>query len=226
MRSLLIIPMLCLSFLSYAGDIPMRISDTVTVAAPVSPDVMTSSVSASNTSIGFKSVAVQMEKITSVVKAHSDACTFSSYSITPKYRYESGKKISEGYQGSIYIPCRFTDMRMFESFLNDMESVVSSDPAYEMSLSPVVWNISDELSKSVKTSLKNKALGVISKKADQYSRTSDRQCFVSTVSFDGPAAPEFDTPMARASSFKLEVSQPDKKGSDITVSAAYSLVCK
>jgi len=218
---------LALSFTAFAGDIPIKINDTLTLRKDVTPDKMVASISVTNKSETYKASAVQMEKIAAIVKAHADTCTFNSYYVSPQYTYVDKKRVTTGYQGSMSIPCEFTDMKEYDAILNDIESVTSSGKGFEMSQSRVRWSVSTEKLRAEKSALKDNLIAAIKAKADTYSEATDKKCMLNIVTFQGASndVPIEFAPITRSAN-ALKTTAPDQSNEEIRVSANFTLVCR
>jgi hypothetical protein len=103
--------------------------------------------------------------------------------------------------------------------------VTSSDKSFTLSQSPVFWVADEQKSSALHQSLKFNVLQISSDLAEQYSKTVSKSCSVSSVSFTDTGMPYFDqAPMVRSAS--LEVSAPDQREKELSVSAEVLFICK
>jgi hypothetical protein len=86
--------LLLLPLTLHASDVPLKITDRIKAQAVLTPDLMSASLSVSYSSSEFSKASAQMEKIASILKAHSDTCDYNSYSVSPVYTYDNREKNS------------------------------------------------------------------------------------------------------------------------------------
>ena len=226
MRFPVIVLLMFTAFQAFAADIPARINDTVTLSQAVTPDIMKSELNITYLAAGFREASAGIEKMASVIRANPDTCSFDSYMISPKYSYENNKRMLEGYQASLSSPCSFDDIIEFDAVLNAVSSVISKNKAYQISVSPVMWTVSEKLSSQVTDRLKTELLGAVDAKSKLYAETMSRRCSTSVVTYAGASVPP-EMPLARfAAAENFKSTPPDRNSKDISVSADFTLVCK
>jgi uncharacterized protein YggE len=205
----------------FAGEIPVKINDSITVSRSVVPDTMESTVTVYAKTETFEQASALMEQTASVVKAHSPITTYNSYNVSPMYKYDNNQRILTGFSGQMRIPALFSDMPLYNAFLSDLNQL----SGVTLSMSGIVWTVSKETIKSVKAELKNSIVKQIYSLLPTYTGLTDMRCSVSVISFDGASIP-VTSPVLMRSSAKLEMSAPDANQQDISVSATYKLICK
>ncbi|XOB65997.1 SIMPL domain-containing protein [Deferribacteres bacterium DY0037] len=213
---------------TFAGDMPLRINDTLTVTDSVAPDTMVSTITVSATSETFATAIAKMEQIASVVKNYSEICTFNSYRVTPKYRYQDSVRHDDGFSGYIYVPCEFNNMKPYNKLLNDINSVAENDNTFDISMSPVNWTVSKSIIDAARQGLKNELITQIGAVATAYSRSTKKNCEPSAITFSGASdnMPFEMAPVMRSAKASFDTSSPDKKNSETSVSAEFMLICK
>ena len=188
---------------------------------------MASSISVSYIYKTFSTVSAQMEKVSTVVKNHSDICDFKSYSITPKYSYQNNSKTLEGYQGHITFPCSFKETSQYDSVINDLNSFTKSNKLFKLTLSPIYWTLDKQTRAEVSDSLKHNIIGSTATIATAYSKSSSKDCNVRLIDFVQSSSAVYDNSPKLARSFSAEISTsaPDKDMFDIVVNATIKIIC-
>jgi len=218
MRLLFIVMFSLLSSSIYAQE--FTITDSAYLSDSILPDTMKSSISLSFKGSDFRSVSARMEEASSVLKS-TDICSYKSYSVTPRYSYSGNTRRLDGYIGHLNSPCIFKDISRFEKAVASLSSLLG----FDMSTSPIHWTVSSRTADSVKTSLKHKLIKLIADSAQSYSRSTKMECTLKSVAFNTPYIPVRDS-YASMSAKSMEISAPDRDTQDISVTAAYTLICR
>lgn len=218
------------SVFSFAAEIPVRINDTAEVTWSVLPDTMNSNVSMKYSSDSFKSATDAMEKAAVIAKTQSD-CTYRSYSVSPRYIYDDKKRVLDSYQGSISFSCSFTDIKTFDSVLNDVNSLAESDKRYELSVGSVYWSVSDEKMTKAKKDIRADVISEVYDMAKTFSSATNKICMANEITFEGasrPAAVFLESAVApRSMNAKaFDTTAPEREEVDVSVRADFSLICK
>jgi len=227
MRFFIVLLMVFTVHMSIAAEIPTRINDKATASKSVSPDVMKSNLTITYTVEDFKTASIGIEKIATIINAHSSTCSFSSYQISPKYSYSNNTRNLEGYSAKIMSPCSFSNISEFDKVLNDLDSVTAANKSYVTSISPVQWTVSENVKDEIHAELKIKVLSEIDIKRVTYGEALSRKCYTTYVTYRGATPPPNGTPMlARSSAESFQSTPPDKNNEDISISADFTLLCK
>lgn len=230
MKKLLVIAVILLFCSAYARvklKDPMVITDTLTVTSQVAPDMMTSGMSVLYRTDKGETASQAMEKTAAAVKLHKDICTFSGYTVNPIYRYAEGSQMLDGYSGLLDFSCAFNDIKRYESVVNDIYAMTSSDTSYNVSARAVRWTASEALLSAKRTELKTLALKNVFRSAQNYSKATGHYCVVKDVTLDySENIPVFKEMTAKSLKAALAVSEPDKTGHTVSVQAKFSIACK
>ena len=207
---------------------PLVITDSVTVSAKIAPDKMTSGLTVQYKDSDPSSVSVALEKAATIVKAHKDICTFDGYRVSPEYSYKDGKQNMEGYSGFLDFNCTFKDIKKFESVYNDVFALNANNTKYIISSDQVKWIVSPELYNAKKISLKSDAIKEAMNTVRNYSRTAGKVCYLKDIAIDfNDYIPSYrESKMLRATAAPLNVSEPDKVESSVSVTAKFSAACR
>jgi hypothetical protein len=221
MRYILALMLLFTGLNAYAGQ-PVNINDTLTVTADITPDTMTSYVTVSTLADSFSDVAAKMERASKIIKNNSEICSFNSYRISPRYTYDNGKRMDDGFEGYLSSPCSFTEIDSYNDLLNDLDSLSAE---LSVSVSPISWTTNPDRMDAMQTQLKMDLIKEIYSILPAYSGATQKQCSLASVDYTGSTGNVY-APVVMRSEAKINMSAPDRSDKTVSVSANISLLCK
>jgi len=218
----LVFSLVVLTSVAFAGDIPIKVNDSISVSKSVVPDTMSAGISATASTKTFADAVAQMERVASVIKNH-EICSYNSYNVAPMYHYNDSKRVKDGFSGSISTQCKFTDVHLYNAVVRDANAIANK--SLTLSISPIRWILTPETVLDVKNSLKSDLISQIENTASAFSAATKKNCMLSVVTFAG-ANNYYESPAPMRTAAKLNVSAPDKNSRSISVDAEYTLICK
>lgn len=227
MRLFLVMYLFVFGSLAFAApkmDAPMQVIDTITLTSKVKPDIMSSGMSVSFRSADALPVTNAMERISAVVKAHSDVCSFSGYQISPAYKYVSGNAERDGYNGILDFSCSFKQIAPYDKVVSEVFAISASEDGYTVTSRPVKWEVSQAKASAKSSELKSSAIKQIYALSKSYASTIRTVCKVKEISFDYDDNP----PVIRESSVRKSaaMTEPDKTDYIVSLTAKFKLACR
>lgn len=225
MRYALILLILSVSMTAQAAQ-KLVIKDNLSLTGTVRPDKMVSTTNVVFKSANYQQVSAEMEKLASVVKSHKEICVYSSYSISPRYYYDKGEIVNRYYQGSITTSCTFTDVQLYDGFVNAILKLTSKGDDHSQTFSPVRWTVSEETSSKKFDELKKNTVKQALSAASDYSKYTGMNCSLENISFlPALSQPVLSGVSGRAFS-ESSVSAPDKEDIPLEVKAEITIGCE
>jgi len=232
MRYFLILLILCTTSTAFARvkvKDPMVITDAATFTSSAKPDMMESGMTVQYKSPDYAAVSSAMEKISGVVKANKNICSYAGYRISPEYTYKDGQQLNDGYMGYLDFSCSFTAVPSYEKVVNGVFEISSKDPAYLLTSKSVQWTVSGKVLDTLRSQMKLDAIRSVLRTAREYSRASGLYCTAKDIKLEYadsvPVMREYAA-VRSAKAQAIAVSEPDRQDQSVSLTVKYNYVCR
>jgi len=203
-----------------------EVEDNKKFSAKVAPTQMSASLSffvSKSTQAATKSVLDNV--LREAKNSGGTACKGGEYYVYPTNEYDqiNKKNTRKGYDGSIRFECRFTDIAIYDNFLELVNKQIKSKDSERINIYPIVWDLSDEEREAVGERLKITALEYMPRRAAEISRATRSACELKKISFDNADVGRY-FPVMKAQLSKTETPIPETK--EVSVNAHMLFECK
>jgi len=203
-----------------------EVEDNKKFTAKVAPTQMSTGVSFLTVKASQAAVKSTLDGVLREVKSKNiTGCKGGEYYVYPKSEYDqtSKKTLRKGYEGSIRFECRFTDVAVYDGFLELINRQVKSKDGERVNIYPIVWELTEDERELIAERLKMTALEYTPKRAAELSRGTKAACDLKKISFDAVDAGRYFS-TARAGLSQTEAPIPETK--EVSVNAHMLFECK
>lgn len=214
---------LCAGFctLSYGFEI----QDRQVFDAKIAPTKMSATLTYTVFAPSAMAAKAPLDSLLAEAKVSHKSCHGGEYYVYPLLNYDKNGNKSGilGYEGNIRFECAFTDVAVYDKFLEFVSSNIKDKNRQKIHIGQIRWEITDAERDLAVERLKLKALEGVQKRGMELSRASRSVCELKKISFEGGDSSSYPV-MLRAAMPQTQTPIPEAK--EVTLIADISFDCK
>lgn len=200
----------------------------------ITPSLMSASFSATMKANDKSKINKAFKKAIDIAKKNN-VCKNGSYRIYPAYSYtrdKNGKNIRvfDGYSGNIHFECKFTDTKIFDKILDNIEKSSSRKNTLKLSINPIRWVLQKDVEQKGYDELELMALRYPAKYEQFLSQVYQKRCLRKKITLLDKNNPVSIAPTLRKQTMRLtqndSIAKPIKSDFTLRYNASYIFECK